>query len=228
MGREGSWLNNIQYLDKSTDIDIRFRRLPHWSQPGTLTFITWRTADSLPKEVLNKFRSQRFAIIRQADVDPESDWRSELRTRSPQELDRLQHKLFEAWDSKLDDGLGACVLHRSDLLQEVLQSLLRFNNDRYLLTDFVVMPNHMHLIAAFDSENRMMTQGTSWKRFTGRVINQKIGRSGDFWQPDQFDHLIRNEDQFLYYRNYIRDNAKNAGLILPPGAYYTLDLKSLA
>ncbi len=222
-----TWTDSIQYLDPSEEIDVRFRRLPHWSQAGTLAFVTWRTADSMPKDALLKFRRERFAILRRADVDPESDWQSALRTRSKKQLDGIQRKLFEAWDKNLDHAFGACVLDQAEILLEMRRSLKYFDNDRYLLTDFVIMPNHIHLIAAFDSEDRMLTQGTSWKRFTGRAINQKLGLSGEFWQPDQFDHLIRNEDQLMYYRSYIRDNARKAGLVLPLDAHYSLDLKTL-
>ena len=36
--------------------------------------------------------------------------------------------------------------------------------------------------------------------------------SGQFWQTDQFDHLVRSEEQFRFLRDYIRLNPTRAGL----------------
>jgi hypothetical protein len=35
--------NLLQVLDLQQDVSIVERRLPHWSQAGTVAFITWRT-----------------------------------------------------------------------------------------------------------------------------------------------------------------------------------------
>ena len=78
--------------------------------------------------------------------------------------------------------------------------------------DFVVMPNHVHLLAVFHDEGRMLKQCESWKRFAAVRINRDLGRSGEFWQEDAFDHLVRGPDQFEYFRRYIAANPENAGL----------------
>ena len=35
---------------------------------------------------------------------------------------------------------------------------------------------------------------------------------GEFWQVEQFDHLVRSPEDFDKYRRYIADNPANAGL----------------
>jgi len=89
-----------------------------------------------------------------------------------------------------------------------------FDGDRYELTDFVVMPNHVHVLAAFESEEAMLSQVAGWKRFTATQINKALARRGHFWQEDQFDHLVRNGNQFESLRKYIADNGPKLGL--PP------------
>jgi hypothetical protein len=42
----------LQAFDPQQDFEIVHRRLPHWSQPGTLCFITLRTWDSMPAKDL--------------------------------------------------------------------------------------------------------------------------------------------------------------------------------
>jgi len=81
-------------------------------------------------------------------------------------------------------------------------------------TDFVVMPNHVHLLAAFPDEGSMLAQCESWKHYTATKINRFLGRSSRFWQQDGFDHLVRSVEQFEYLRAYIADNPRRAHL--PP------------
>ncbi len=99
----------------------------------------------------------------------------------------------------------------------VRDSLLHFDEDRYFFTDLVVMPNHLHYLAGFPDEELFLKQNTDWKTYIARAVNEKLGRKGDFWQPDQFDHLVRSESQFEYFRKYIRDNPQVAGL--PQGEF---------
>ena len=93
-----------------------------------------------------------------------------------------------------------------------------------MLTDFVVMPNHVHLLAAFPDEGSMLNQCTSWKRFTARPINAAIGRRGEFWQVEQFDHLVRSLQQFEHYRRYIADNPGKAGLAMGQFRWFSKNL----
>lgn len=60
----------------------------------------------------------------------------------------------------------------------------------------------------------LQEQCTGWLRFTGREINKFLCRQGRVWQPEPFDHVVRNHRQFEYLQNYIFDNPKKAGLKL--------------
>ena len=39
-------------FDPEAEVDVSERQLPHWFQPGVITFVTFRTADSIPQSVL--------------------------------------------------------------------------------------------------------------------------------------------------------------------------------
>jgi type I restriction enzyme R subunit len=80
------------------------------------------------------------------------------------------------------------------------------------MSDFVVMPNHVHLLAAFADEKGMLEQCDSWKHYTAREINRRLGRSGRLWQQDGFDHLVRSTRHYEAFRRYIADNPKKARL----------------
>ncbi len=68
---------------------------------------------------------------------------------------------------------------------------------------FVIMPNHVHVLAAFRDEGAVTKQGAAWRRFFARQINELIGREDHLWQQDQFDHLVRSEASFDRIRHYI-------------------------
>lgn len=204
---------DVQFFNPKDEFAVQQRRLPHWSQAGTLSFITFRTHDSLPRSVLQAWIAARNDWLAKHCIDPErDDWRQaveQLARPQPQEFRRL---IGDRWHDHLDDGHGECALQMPACAEIIAASLRHFHGDRYLLTDFVVMPDHVHLIAAFASAEPMLKQCQSWKHFTAKTLNAALGRTGRFWQPDDFDHLVRSEEQFLALRQYIADNPVKAKL----------------
>jgi REP element-mobilizing transposase RayT len=205
--------SRIQVFDRNQEHSVVERCLPHWSQAGTIAFLTWRSWDSIPQHVLEAWLAERAAWLRRHGIDPASDdWRSRLAALGPAQLQAFQLHVSDRWNEQLDICHGACVLRRPDLSQIVVDSLLCFDGDRYELTDFVVMPNHVHLLAAFPDEDSMLRQCDSWKHFTATKINRILRRKGRFWQQDGFDHLVRSPDQFEHFRHYIAENPRRAQL----------------
>ena len=203
----------LNYFDPNEGTAILYRKLPHWSQAGVVCFITCRLDDSMPRDVVERWHIDRREWLKAHGIDPDgSKWRGAV-----QQLDRpLQRELFARfsgeWHDELDKCHGACLLKDPENSKVVADSLLKFDGDRYWMTDFVVMPNHMHLLVVFPDDDSMLKQCEEWKRFTGRRINQRTGNSGRFWQQDGFDHLVRSEAQFLHFRRYIANNPLKAGL----------------
>jgi type I restriction enzyme R subunit len=225
-------IDDLRFFERNEDFTIVWKHLPHWTQAATLTFITWRLADSLPAAVISEWQLERDALLRDLGIDPDSDWKLALKKLPPDRRGRIQWSLFFAWDCRLDEAAGSCLLKTPEFSKIVLDSLLHFEGDRTVLTDAIIMPNHVHLIAAFRSQESMFEQCTSWKHFTATKI-RRIQRSrlptqrqvyrtpvapptgelsGQFWQTDQFDHLVRSEEQFQFLRDYIRKNPVRAGL----------------
>jgi putative transposase len=216
----------LQTFDPKQPYNVVWRHLPHWAQAGTVCFITWRTADSMPREVVARWIAERDELLHKAGiarsrVSPkpgtgfgETGLQPLLRRLPPAEQARLQLDLMKCFDAHLDACRGACILKDRALATIVADSLLKFDGQRYELTDFVVMPNHVHLLAAFQDEDTLLAQCAGWKRYTARQINDVSGRRGELWQEDAFDHLVRDAEQFEHYRCYIADNGARARL--PP------------
>ncbi|TWU37625.1 hypothetical protein Q31b_44130 [Novipirellula aureliae] len=201
--------SDIQTFSRNEEFTIFDRHLPHWGQSGTLCFITWRLNDSLPKAVLDRLDAELSEVHRSFDIGSKYPTVASLPI---EKRTQCYWDEFAVRDRFLDRGLGNCLLRKPEHAEAVLESLLRFDVDRYFLTDAVVMPNHAHFIAAFPATELMLFQCENWKRFTGRRINKSEGQTGEFWQVDQFDHLIRTDDYFEYFRRYIAENPIKANL----------------
>lgn len=185
---------------------------PHWSQAGAVVFITFRTFDSIPREVIERWDREKREWLLKRRISVRTDrpvLASDLADEVRSEFQRTFNRCREDF---LDRCAGRCLLRRSELAQIVADSLLHFDGERYRMGDFVVMPNHAHLLAAFPTEEAMRVQCDSWLHYTAFRINQSIGDRGRSWQQEPFDHLVRSPDQYDYLRRYIVDNPRRARL----------------
>ena len=200
-------------FEPDADLHIVERRLPHWSQPGAVAFITWRLHDSMPTEVIQRWREERARWLLDHGINMcRPDWRTRLNSLDPQLRHSFVNSLSNRWHDALDAGHGSCILRNTALAEIVAQSLGFFDGKRYVLMDFVVMPNHVHLLAAFPDEKSMLNQCESWKHYTAVQINRRLKRKDRLWQQDAFDHLVRTEEQLKYLRQYIAENPAKAHL----------------
>jgi putative transposase len=205
-------------FDKNADIGFDSRFLPHWFQPGVAVFITFRTADSLPREVIMRWKDELRDWLRRAGVMIEPDQELPDVEMIPGNLQSEYSKFRDRlWHWHLDSCHGECVLRQRELAELVKSSLLHFNGERYHLASLIVMPNHVHLIAQFNLPTLCRKQCTSWMHYSAREINRELNRTGEFWQSEPFDHLIRSDAQFQYLQSYIADNGRKANL--PPSDY---------
>jgi REP element-mobilizing transposase RayT len=193
-------------FDKSSPASIHTRHLPHWSQEGATYFVTFRLADSLPAGVVQDALRERDEFLRQ-----------QQHTLTPERREELEQFYQEKLQAELDKGLGACVLQDETNAAIVEQALRHFDGERYWLGHFVVMPNHVHLLVRPIMDHELSAILRSWKTFTAREINQRTGGSGQLWQHESFDHIVREEHELEKFSRYVTGNPKRAGI--PSGTY---------
>jgi type I restriction enzyme R subunit len=187
--------------------------LPHWYQPGVTYFVTFRTEDSIPTHLASQWRRRRDTWLRQHGIDCREPYRkTELSRLSRAHLQEFHETFSRDFLEYLDRGYGACVLKNPELSAMVADSLRHFDGDRYVMGDFVVMPNHVHLLVGLLGDTEIVAQCKSWKKFTAREINRRLGQKGRFWQEESFDHLVRSPEQFEAIQRYIADNPREARL----------------
>jgi REP element-mobilizing transposase RayT len=117
-------------------------------------------------------------------------------------------------DRLLDEARsGPFYLRRPEIAALVCEAI-QFNASQlghYSLHAFVVMPNHVHLLATSLVPLPQMMR--SLKSITARRANALMGVTGkSFWQEESYDRLVRDEREFERIRFYIENNPVKAGL----------------
>jgi Rad3-related DNA helicase/REP element-mobilizing transposase RayT len=179
--------------------------LPHWTKDGAIYSVTFRQADSLPQEVLRNWITERDEIIRRRE--------EALCPLNPRELERLQHLHSEKIEHFLDSAHGSCVLKNPEIASLVSESLQHFDGQRFDLLGWCIMPNHVHAVIRPFPGFELPAILHTWKSRTAKLINQKLGRQGEFWQAEYFDHLIRSDADLIRSIDYVWSNPDAAKLI---------------
>jgi REP element-mobilizing transposase RayT len=185
--------------------------LPHVKREGASYFVTFRLADSLPKEVLSQFEREKAERLRRLN---DFTKRGEAINDSEEEIARDLRRKIERY---LDRGAGACHLRRPDIAALVTNAMRHFHEQRYLLHEWVVMPNHVHAVV-WPMPNHLLSDILkSWKQFSSRRAKKIVGMGKEpFWQPEPYDHWIRNDEEKARIARYIRNNPVTARLCASP------------
>ena len=207
-----------ELFDPQAELFVEDRLHPHWSQAGAIVFITMRTRDSIPREVLDRWEREKADWLLRRGYPGDVHWTKLAPKTADADRYAFAREFNRCREDFLDTCHGSCPLKDPELSKIVADSFLHFDGERYRMGDFVIMPNHAHLLVAFDSPEALKSQCESWTHYTGCKINKMVGRSGKFWQQEPFDHLVRSEEQYHYLRRYIAENPKKAKLA--PNSYY--------
>lgn len=85
------------------------------------------------------------------------------------------------------------------------------------------MPNHVHVIVRPANGHSLPSILKSWKGYLAHEANRLLSRTGEFWQPEYYDHLIRSERELADTIAYVQRNPANAGLRAWPWVWPALD-----
>jgi REP element-mobilizing transposase RayT len=164
--------------------------LPHWDHPGMIQSVNFRMGDSLPLTVVEKWKNE-FAL------QPENGRDVQLRRRI---------------EEYLDAGHGECWLRRTEIARTVEGALLHFDEQRYRLLAWCIMPNHVHALIETRESFPLADVLHSWKSYTSHEANKLLQRHGEFWQREYLDRFVRNAEHYESVIAYIEENPVKAGL----------------
>jgi putative transposase len=166
--------------------------LPHRDSPGLVQFVTFRLADALP----GSRRAEWVALLK---IETNRERRLKL-------------------EEYLDRGLGQCWLGRPEIAGMVEGALRFFDGVRYQLRAWVVMPNHVHVLLETLSDP-LAKVIQSWKSFTAKEANRRLGRTGVFWEREYWDTWMRDQAQERKAVRYLEGNPVKAHLVAEPAAW---------
>ena len=177
------------------------RHLPHWRQEGATYFVTFRLADSLPEAKQTEIKNLR-AHWEYSHPEPrsEQDWEEHAR-------DLIRRT--EAWS---DEGHGACYFREQRWADVLRDRLHYFHGERYQLNCWVIMPNHCHLILRPFEGYELEDLIGAMKGVTAKLVNAAVGRTGELWEQECFDRIIRDGEHLQRVIRYIGNNPQQAGL----------------
>lgn len=99
-----------------------------------------------------------------------------------------------------------------DVAEAMLDSAFFYHcRGRWFLHLFLIMPDHLHMLASFPSGRVKETCG-AWKGFLKRT-------TGVCFQSDCFEHRIRNAEEFSEKWHYICNNPLRKGLVASANAW---------
>lgn len=89
---------------------------------------------------------------------------------------------------------------------------------KYLVHEFVVMPNHFHLLTTPQATNLEMCLQLIKGSFSSRRIKE-LGFKGEFWQSSFFDRRVRDAAEYQKFKEYIHQNPVKKFLASTPEQY---------
>jgi putative transposase len=201
MNSEQSDQNIFYPLEKNAVISKHARNLPHWEQSCRSYFVTFRLCDSLPQAQLIALSEEKERWLKHHP----KPW-------SKSDVSEYEKNYFNKVEEWLNAGHGCCILKNPETSLIVENALRYFDNDRYVLDEFVIMPSHVHVIFKPLRHHILSQILHSWKSFTANEIKRICGKTGNLWMRENFDHIIRSWDHLTKFREYIRKNPEKAEL----------------
>jgi putative transposase len=196
-------------------------RLPHIAPIGATFFVTFRLVDALPQQVVRALKAELETEIAQLKKDFPNDYIQRIRD--------VRKRNFGKYDHQLDaQPFGACYLRETGAAEIVINRMREYDNKLYNLQAFCIMPNHVHVL--FSMAPQMTDRAGLWlddtpedyvqldevmqliKGGSAYLVNRHLGRTGNLWFKDSYDHYVRNEKEWLNIALYILQNPVKAGL----------------
>ena len=88
---------------------------------------------------------------------------------------------------------------------------------KYLLHEFVVMPDHFHLLItpreSLERAMQLIKGGFSLR------AKRELGFMQEIWQPSFYDRRVRDAGEYFAFREYLRQNPRKRGLAIRAEEY---------
>lgn len=173
---------DFQFFDPKADFTITAGDLPHWQQAGATYFITYRTIDSISALAMQRIIAERNDWLLRHGVKAATSDWSMSLRKLSEAQQQLFRKTFSTVFEKELDQLNGECLLKKPRLTQIVADSLRH----------------------FDGQRYQLGGFV--------VMPNHVHFLCVFFQPESFDHLVRDGDHFLNFRSYMEENPKKANL----------------
>lgn len=169
--------------------------LPHLEQRGKLYFVTFRLRDALPANVLDNIQAQLKQSSESNDSASDIYW-----------IREYHRKLTATLDKYIDKGYGDCILSLPEVRKAIVKTFIEHQHDDYIIYDYVIMPNHIHMIIKPAHWLSLKEVMASLKRKSAVRINKLLNKTGSIWQREYYDIIVRSWSNLQQFKEYIKSN----------------------
>src|SRR3979411_2476649 len=105
----------------------------------------------------------------------------------------------------------APLFRREPMARLFVEVLFHYRNHKnYLLHEFVLMPDHFHLLISptlsLEQSLQLVKGGFSYR------AKKELGFAGEIWEKSFYDRRVRGAEDYYKFKHYIRQNPIKQGL----------------
>ena len=209
------------------------RKLPHIHSPGSTLFVTFRLADSIPKNVIEKWKQEKIWLEKEKERIQKLSQSEKISENQKEDLLDFHRRWFVKFEDILHkEASGNLWLKNKDVADLIADSLKYRDGKVYHLKAFCVMSNHVHVVfkpllneqslkevkgsgrVKFTSSEKTLGEiMQSLKGYTAHEANKILNRTGQFWEEESYDHEVRNNEELHRIVKYVLNNPVKAGLV---------------
>lgn len=98
-------------FDPHAEIGQWSHNRPHWAQAGALAYITLRTRDSIPRDVIERWEIEKQTWLCKHGIHAK-DWRTGLELAPPEIRQMFTREFHHTREMFLDTCQGECLMRR--------------------------------------------------------------------------------------------------------------------
>jgi len=115
---------------------------------------------------------------------------------------------------------GQALFQSERVTKLLIETILGYREqERYLLHEFVIMPNHLHLLLTPQPGITIERAMQFIKGGFSHRAGKELAIAREIWQRGYVDHRVRDARDYQHHRDYIRMNPVRAHLSAVPEEY---------
>jgi putative transposase len=106
------------------------------------------------------------------------------------------------------------LFQRTQTAELLMATIFHYRDEgKFLVHEFVIMPNHIHLLMSIDDSGGVGRAVQFIKGEFSHELGKTETRLKAVWQPSYYEHRVRDIEEHERIRTYIHENPVRRGLV---------------